>query len=500
MGIDGTNEIGREGELESLMSGINERIEWLRFEMKANAAEVLQQFPLDSDRQKLNKTVYVEEVGSLVTFHDGDTDQFYLPGSLPSRDNFLNIQAELRGTFYDEFSDLFEKDSVVLNIGAGGDVLPVKSLKEKDVNVVSNDYSQGVVDELKRRYEHPVFACDLENLDQVLLPDSVDYVIGNSVLAYVDPRKLKKIVKNLCAVMKKGGMFTFDVPPNPMYFQIADGMDKQRVVNPTEADPAALRDYLLRAGGDVETGLIAATFHFNARKQAVILALLDIITDLFRENGVNAQLGFKGIADPNSRHDLRTFTLRVSKQGEKPLEALSKEVFFDTGEPGLLFEMLADHQEPLNMHYLDRKTAFEIAKLIGLNTDVRMSALVLSRFFQSVSFAYPQYVPREFIEELAGLYGTEVLIAKFKPYLDGAQMKISEKMHPDLIAEQVLTMRHLLSFPYPDSANDNFFASVIDQNFYGGVRDQSAKSQMPKAPRSLARKSGDGGNKRRRKR
>jgi len=89
----------------------------------------------------------------------------------------------------------------------------------------------------------------------VELPEPVDVIVGNSVMGYLEPSKVDRIVRVLHESMTRGAVFTFDLNPHPAYFELLDEKERDTCINAGCADPTKLLELVEELLGDLVLAL-----------------------------------------------------------------------------------------------------------------------------------------------------------------------------------------------------------------------------------------------------
>ncbi|HTR52431.1 MAG TPA: class I SAM-dependent methyltransferase [Kofleriaceae bacterium] len=347
------------------MDEVQHRIVALRAELREQTSQARRTL---ADAYKLSGDVFVDEVGTIVRVVNGEGEFFYTPDAARMRGPMLEQLAESRKDLYGRIGSQFRPNSRVLVIGSGSDVDAIRSLAACGHDVIATDFAEVVVDALRHRVDVPAFACDLLYLDRIL-PEPVDYIVGNSVLGYLDPAKCRRIVSNLWTASTAGGVFTFDQTPHPGYFEIAEQHEEQLLVNPSAADPRKLTEYVKRLGP--AKGIAAmAVYAFN-RSRAINFATISIVSEMFRGHGARTSTG---------EYELVTKTgainpdpiLRIARSHDALLEPVEGEERFETVEAAL--RARRDEKPWLALVYVDRGAAEPLARALGIHTTAREDA------------------------------------------------------------------------------------------------------------------------------
>ena len=442
---------------------IQRRIVALRAEIRGQARQVRRTLV---EAYRLSGDVFVEEVGTIVRVVNGEGEFFYTPDAARMRGPMLEQQAESRRELYGRIGAQLRPRSRVLVIGAGSDIDLINSLGAAGHDVLATDFAEVVVEALRRRVDVPAFACDLLYLDRIL-PEPVDYIIGNSGLGYLDPAKCRRIVSNLWAACKGGGLFTFDQTPHPGYFEIAEQNEQQVLVNPSAADPRKLTEYIERLG--VAKGIAAmAVYAFN-RSRSINLATISIVSDMFRGHGARTTLG---------EYELVTKTgginsdpiLRIAKSDEKLLETITGEERFETAEAAL--RAARDQKPGLMIVYVDRAAAEPLARALGIHTNPREDAW-------NVMYYVADHPPAD--EDIEAVRGS--VLAELDPRAAGARILAAidgdgyvppRPMRKAVAADQTIHKGVAIG----DIPTDQERADLEIDRVYASEREQAARQQQ----------------------
>lgn len=325
---------------------------------------------------RLAGEVYVESVGAVVDVFNNETEFFYIPEILPTRDNLLSTQRDFRRAFYVRVAAQLPSRSRVLVIGCGGDTAPIEAFQLAGHEVIATDFNQEIVDAMQRRVDTPTFACDLVHLDEVL-PEPVDVVFGNSTLGYVAPSKLRKVVSNVSGGSRLGGVFTFDLTPHPHYFYMATDKRAQTVANESSPDPADLLAFVERLG--VAKGIAAMAAYHAARTLAVGGALLAILRREFEASGARcATFAYDIVNGRGGKHP--SLSLRVSRGFETLLQPVVPERAY--GEPRDLIREDREGGSMLVLPYIDRGMGEALARRLGVHRSWRDDAWLVGDYLR----------------------------------------------------------------------------------------------------------------------
>lgn len=347
----------------------------LRARRRADARTVVATLP--GPRSVLTGEAFVDTVGAVVRVARGSSDFFYTPEAIPMRDVALGRLEESRRAFFAALAAQFPPRSRILNVGAGGDVVPIDSMRDAGHEIISTDFAMDTVEALKRRIDTPAFACDLADLAEIL-PAEVDFMIGNSTLAYLDPPKARRIVSNLFRAMRYGAVFTFDLSPHPHYFCIAEGKTKPTLINESAADPATLAELINRYGA--KDGMGAMAHRTVQRGESVNAAVVSVLKGFFEAEGARCRMGRQFYRD-RSGGQAHCLVLRVAKAHDAILTPVAGEEFFD---PSLSPEEQATGKPPLLvLACLDRDSGEVLARLLGIHQDRRQDPWLVADYVET---------------------------------------------------------------------------------------------------------------------
>jgi len=457
-----------------LLTRINENIKSLRDEQRKSVLRVYETEPDLYD--KSSGDVFIESVGTILHLENGDFQHLYNREAILARDKMVFPAVRDRRKMFEALAAQFDTGSRVLNIGAGGDTVPINAFKLAGHDVVNTDFSREVTDELSRRTDTPVFAVDLVNLNKVMPEKSVDYLIGNSTLGYLEPNKLKKVVENLCMVMKKGGVFTFDMLPHAIYTRIFEGGESQTVVNESEVDPVKLLDFVRRYGPN--HGINAMGRYHNMKSAAIQLAVMDILKDLFESQGFQAGCGYY---ESNIKEVYQSKILRVWDPAAG--DALSELVGGETRYKDLdeRWSVLTGKMDKLIycLICLDRQNAASLAKCFGIEGNPRaLPYLVAEHVLDNQN---PASLPAEISEEVTKSIHPALIRDAIKPYMGGKKVMLLKPMPMAVQTDQILH-KFVMSGQAPfdvDEVEARIDAAYQDPKLAGRLPDRSISKDRP---------------------
>jgi hypothetical protein len=350
--------------LEKLLSGIRKKEGDLRADQAEKTAYLFE--TLDTVPKDFSGEAFIESEGMKQSFKEGvGTDNLYNANAVRMRDGNLNALHGPRADFFKEISKAIPPKSRILHIGCGGDMVPEGVLTPQGHEVIHTDASKSVTDGLKWVVGERAFAADLIDLDHYLSEKSMDILVGNSVLGYVAPRKLKAVVGQIAKVMAHGGIFTFDMAPHDTYFRIAKQTTQETVINNSQPDPGELIRFIDRFGPN--QGPSAYALHYSRMLQSVQVAILRLLEDCFGKLGFGAVSSKATMETP--RGPMISWTLRVARDPVAHARLLQR----TAAESDLPSEEEAGKIQCAMMH-VDRGQGMEICKQLGIVTDWRKAS------------------------------------------------------------------------------------------------------------------------------
>ncbi len=391
------------------MAAVHGRIASLRGELQASAATILES--MSEPRAELTGEAYVRSVGTTVTFLRGKAEYFYEAEGLPIRDRGLAGVAPVRDLLFDAIAAQCPVNSRVLNIGAGGDAALVQRFAGAGHEVVSTDFAENTVQVLAQRITAPTFACDLVNLGRVL-PEPVDVVVGNSVMGYLDPSKVDRVVRVLHDAMTRGAVFTFDLTPHPSYFDLIDGKERDTLINSSGADPTKLLELVRRYGP--KHGLGAMAYYVACRSLSAKLAVVTLLRARF------ARLGARCAPGAVMLKRLSSLTLRVSRSFDPILAPVQGETPYDDADAYLTAFVLSAPPPRFDLRYIDRAAAEALARELGIHRGAREDPWLLADHCARSQDAAS--LPDDIRNEVLAETRPSKYAARLEPYLAGKPM------------------------------------------------------------------------------
>lgn len=296
----------------------------------------------------------------------GRAEHLYDEVAVELRDRMIAASAPHRRAMFQRVFAEVPSQASVLNIGAGGDTTLIEALLSRTPNVLSTDFHERVVSRL-RREGHRALAFDLEHATEVI-PEPVDCLVGNSVLGFIDPARLQRIVRQLPRLFTRGAVFTFDLAPHGKYFRLADDVNAPPAANESSVSPLVLLDFIRRLGAS--KGIDAWAHYAWVRNIATDYAVYRAIALLFEAEGCFTRL---------SRIDnAGVWVLRVAHNPMSSLLELSSlERSFEAAD---LDAELMKNTVFTPLLYVDRDSGFRLAQALGVSADRRHAAWAVPKF------------------------------------------------------------------------------------------------------------------------
>lgn len=409
--------------LSDLIAQVGVRIEALRTRLRASAANILAELP--EPTSTYTGVTYVESAGAVLQIERGGFEGVYTPDAVRMRDASLAAMSAERPPLFRGIANQFLPGSRVLNVGAGGDVVPIRAIRDAGHEVISTDLLEETVRLLRSRTDTPVFACELVHLKSVL-NEQVDYVVGNSTLAYVEPSKLSAAVSNSWESMRRGAVFTFDLAPHPTYFDLAESITARNVTNASESDPRKLLDFVKRFG--VQDGINAMAWHTYYRALAVNLSVVSLLRDRFLALGATCKTGLFSLRQAQGGRQ-QVVTLRVARQADEVLEPLPGEVFFEDSTRALKADA-QDGKPFFALVSIDRAIGERLAREFGIHEDLRSDP------WNVAAFVHEQQNSASLAPEIRQLVLAELdpqqFAARIRPYTEGKEV-VPATPPPDIL-------------------------------------------------------------------
>lgn len=393
--------------LSDYLKAITDNTQVLRRELKSSTGRIIDVLP--GMGSTVNGSIYVESIGATVCFHNGVMENFYTPHGILSRDRLISRWNESRKELFSHIARQFPSGSRIINIGAGGDVTPIKIMQEHKHEIISTDFAEDSIELLRSRISAPAFAGDLLYINR-LVPEPVHFVIGNSTLAYITPAKLAEVVKNIYGIMNLGGVFTFDMMPHESYFNIIHQREAQTLINECEANPLKLSEYISKYG--IQDGINAMAYFVFYQGYSANLAMIDCIKRLFEELGARCTTGI--VQSKTENGNTSWFTLRVAKADYSILEKVDREILYTSTSQQFL-ESLSGSSPSYEIGYIDRKSAIELADKLAIKCNEKAAPWLVARFVKDNqdSKKLPQSVRNAVLKEIDPVMFAETIM----PYI-----------------------------------------------------------------------------------
>lgn len=412
------------------MAAVNGNVAKLRARLRAGAPHVFASMPARTSR--FTGEAFVETVGTILRFDDGMPNFFYEREALSLRARSIRNDSG-RNEFFSAIGAQMRGSSTVLNVGAGGDIALIDSVARGGLRVISTDLAEDTVMALAATTTHPTFACDLAYLPQVL-PKPVDYVVGNSVLGYLEPGKVSGIVKNLWDSLRLGAVFTFDLSPHPEYFLLTDEEKvADTVVNPAEADPSTLLKLIERYG--VSDGLGAMAFLTHYRAVAVHLAVIDSLRAEFARHGARCTAGHFRIRGPASM-PVPVYTLRVSKDDDSLLQPVTGEDPIGDVMEYWHRSLDGDAKPYFVLWCIDRESGEALARRFGIHRDARADPWLVAQHVATEQDS--SLLSKGIRDEALGALAPDRCRTRLQPYLEGMPLLRRQPLREVVMIDQVL--------------------------------------------------------------
>ena len=472
--------------LAKMISIIDKNVERLRNRLRSEAEQIIHDLPPFG--QILSGNIFVESVGSIVEFDNyGNFEFLYTPSSLTLRAPSLSESEKAREIIFNAIAQQFPKQSRILNIGAGGDTIIPVCMEKYGHEVISTDLSESTINILSKEINSPVFASDLIYLNEVLPEDSIDFIIGNSTLGYVDTKKLCQVISNLSLIMKYGGIFTFDLAPHPIYFQAQEQKKYQTVINESDIDPTKLIEFVEKYG--VFNGINAMAYYSYFHTHNTNIALLLLIKELFENEGLSCVASNQRLKMESGSYRFQ-ISLRVSKTYPQILgfieneEELTIDTDIDSIDGDRIWYRLA---------LIDRHNGEVLAKKFGIHKSKRQDAWNVVSFINNHLSA--KDLPYEIKDEVLKSISPNEIAKKIRPFLHGQSFPKPIPLPLEIIADQTL---HKMVIDGTTSMSQEEVDNKIDQQYRKADHKKYIKAkkklnkkkmQITKSKRKKARKS-----------
>jgi hypothetical protein len=415
-------------QLNEFVAEARARAETVRSRLRASADQVIKHLPLNAS--KLNGNIFVESVGTTVRFDGGEAEYLYSSKAISMRDVNLDRGRVARTAFFKRLAAQLPPDSRVLNVGAGGDVVPILCMQAAEHEIVSTDIALDVVKVLSSRVDSPVFASNIVHFDEVL-PENPDFLIGNSVLGYIDPEQIGSVVDSIVGVMSRGAVFTFDLAPHPHYFAIAMEHTHQMVANESAADPYVLLRYVRKYGS--LAGINAMAFQAFSKALAVNLAIVAVLQRAMVAKGLECTTGI-GVFDQDSGGRQVFLTLRCSRTYPAVLVSVEGETLYN--DPTKVLGEGVGGYPWFGLFFIDRQVGGELAIEFGIHKSRRSDPWRVARYVHEnqkpsdLSLSVKADVLRELDPVLFS--------QRIWPFLHEKKFVAPIKLNPELLMDQIL--------------------------------------------------------------
>ncbi|MDA3789812.1 MAG: class I SAM-dependent methyltransferase [Desulfobacula sp.] len=480
------NETNQDIPFEELLEIINEKIPPLREKLRAQADRVIPEIPI---KETVTGNLFVESVGSIIEFEKtGNFEYTYTQHSLRLRAPSLIREKESREKIFNNISQQLPAKSRLLNIGAGGDTVLPLCMESAGHEIISTDYAQETIDVLAKQINSPTFACDLIYIDEILPENSIDFILGNSTLGYVDPRKLRQVISKLSGIMRHGGIFTFDLVPNSIYYQIQAPQKRQTVANGSDVDPTKLIEFVDKYGKF--NGINAMAIYSYYRAHYTNAAIVFILKDLFEEAGLSCNISLQQFSQ-NEGGIMTQFLLRVSKDYPDILNFIKDEHELTN----IVDVTLSKDDKKLwyRLALVDRQNGEILARKFGIHKNKREDPWNVAHYINE--HLWKNDLPSEIKEKVLYDIDPQILYDKIKPFVDSETLPEETPLPWEILLDQithkvVIDGSHPMSFEEADAKIDQAYEEAERKK---RLKKESAKQkkqkQLNKTKRKQARKS-----------
>lgn len=421
--------IDRNISLANLLHFVEENIGKLRERLRSEAEKVLPEIPQIGGIVSGN--IYIESVGSIIEFDDyGNFEFLYTPDGLTLRNSDLVESEKAREKVFNDIAQQFPKHSRILNVGAGGDTTLPICMEKSGHEVVSTDLAQNTINNFAKRISSSVFACDLFYINEILSNNTFDFILGNSTLGYVDPKKLNKVIKNLSGLIKHGGVFTFDLTPHPIYFQVQKQNQKQTVVNESDIDPTKLLEFVEKYGNS--NGINAMAYYSYYRGIYTNIAVLFLIKELYEKQGLSCVASFQRLSLKSGSIKIQ-LSLRVSKGYPQILNFIENEI--ELNEKTIL-GVVDDERIWYRLALIDRHNGELLARKFGIHKNKKEDPWNVAYFINENLSA--KVLPTEIKNEVLQGIDPWKLTKIIKPFLSGEKIPKQEPLPFEISIDQVM--------------------------------------------------------------
>ncbi len=446
------------GSLEALMEYISEKElgvrnhERTRVTKNSSTSYPQHGKPLDGE-------YFIEDLGVSRTFTNGTCSDFiYDWEGIGMRNQLLQQHTEhLREDFFKDLADLLPENKTILDIGAGMDMAPIRAFLKAGHRVIATDAGKSIMNNLAKKTGIPTFACDLENIGEIVPGKSIDYLFANSTLGYIDPRKLPGIVEQLCSIMREGGVFTFDMAPHPTYFRIAEKKEISTVINDSDMDPNKVIEFVEKYG--VQEGIAATMYYYIIRHAATQVGTLLWLSELFENNDLHTQIGVRKIEENGSSRSV--YTLRVA-QGSHPIVMDSSDETFIVDNSFWNSIDLDNTFIPLTT--IDRQSGSRLAKLFRLNVSHRRAPWEVVHFFHA--HYDPSALTPETRDTIRSFFDPTVVCDRLQAASENGNFSQGLSLDPTIVIDQGIRKQVLLGLlfaEYPEDEAMHMADVIIDQ-------------------------------------
>lgn len=480
------NEKDQNFPIEELLKIINEKIPPLRKKLRTQADRIISEIPIS---ETVSGNLFVESVGSIVEFDKTGTFEFtYTPHSLSLRAPSLNKAKESREKFFNGISQQFPENSRLLNIGAGGDTVLPLCMESAGHEIISTDYAQDTIDVLSKQINSPTFACDLIHIDEILPENSIDFILGNSTLGYVDPRKLRQVISKLSGIMRHGGVFTFDLVPNPIYYLIQNPQKRQTVANESDVDPTKLIEFVDTYGKF--NGINAMAIYSYYRASYTNAAVVFILKNLFEEVGLSCTISFQKIFQKEGGKTTQ-FVLRASKDYPAILNFIEDEHELTNIVDATL--NTDDKKLWYRLALVDRENGEILARKFGIHKNKREDPWNVAQYINQ--HLWENDLPPEIKRKVLHDIDPQILYDKIKPFVDSETLPETIPLPWEILFDQithkvVIDGSHPMTFEEADAKIDQVYENAYRKKHLKEERKkQKQKKQKNKKKRKQARNS-----------
>ena len=423
------NEINHETPLDTLLNVVDEKINDLRNKLRDQADKVIDEMPPMG--KPISGNIFVESIGSILEFdQNGNFEYTYTPDSLTLRAPGLFNSDEDRERVFNDIAQQFPENSRILNIGAGGDSIPPVCMDNFGHEVICTDFAQNTIEVLAQGINTPVFACDLVYLNDILPDNSIDFIIGNSTLGYVDPKKLRLVLGKIASVMRLGGVFTFDLAPNHVYYRMQDPKKRQTVANESEVDPTKLIAFVNKYGKFNAINAMAIYSYYRTYYTNVAVILL--IKEIFEELGLSCRTSYQQITQDGGGR-MTQFILRVSKDYPDILNLVENENELSEITDVNISE--DDTKLGYRLTLIDRQNGEILARKFGIHTTKEADPWSVVHYINDHLWTNP--LPPEIREEVLHEIDPQILYEKMRPIIYGEDIPEQIPLPLEIIADQV---------------------------------------------------------------